>query len=102
MRFVFQALFLVVVLVVLGTEVVETRVHAADGQVRAPVQVEINRPKTAFDCDTPRGESWYGSTERCLDELCAGQNVYNEYIFEGPRRRKNPCYGRSPTEFQNR
>jgi hypothetical protein len=68
----------------------------------APLQLEINRPQTPFDCDTPRGESWYGSTDRCLEELCAGENVYNEYIFQGSRARKNPCYGRSPTEFKSR
>ena len=87
---------------VLGAEISDSRLHAADGDVQAPVQVEVNRPRTAFECDTPRGESWYGSTDRCLEELCAGQNVYNEYIFEGSRRRENPCYGRSPTEFQKR
>jgi hypothetical protein len=70
--------------------------------VGAPLQLEINRPQSPFDCDTPRGESWYGSTDRCLEELCAGENVYNEYIFQGSRARKNPCYGRSPTEFKSR
>ena len=38
-----------------------------------------------------------------LQELCLGQNVYNEYIFEdGGRRRMNPCYGVSPTRFGER
>jgi hypothetical protein len=66
----------------------------------AQIRIDVNRPQSAFDCDTPRGEQWYGSTERCLDELCGGENVFNEYIFDAKnRRRLNPCYGRSPTEF---
>jgi len=45
-------------------------------------------------------ERWYGSTKRCLQDLCAGGNVYNEYIFDAEnRRRKNPCYGLSPTDY---
>lgn len=69
--------------------------------VRAPAgQVDVNRPRTPFDCDLPIGEAWYGSQERCLAELCAGENVYNQYIFDASeRRRKNPCYGQNPTEF---
>ncbi len=67
--------------------------------VHAGGQVDVNRPHSPFDCTTPIGVSWYGSTKRCLAELCAGHNVYNEYIFEGERRRKNPCYGQSPTDY---
>ena len=64
-------------------------------------QVDVNRPHGPFDCDTPIGEQWYGSTARCLDELCAGFNVTNEWLFAGDdkRRRRNPCYGRNPTSF---
>ena len=66
----------------------------------AQLQVDVNRPKSQFECDTPVGEKWYGSTERCLEELCGGQNVYNEWIFDAnKRRRRNPCYGRNPTSF---
>ena len=62
--------------------------------------IDVNRPRTPFDCELPIGEQWYGSRARCLAFLCAGQNVYNEYIFDAAnRRRKNPCYGQSPTEF---
>ncbi len=63
--------------------------------------VDVNRPHSPFQCDTPIGESWYGSTARCLDELCAGFNVTNEWLFVGDdkRRRRNPCYGRNPTSF---
>lgn len=64
------------------------------------LQVDVNRPRSQFECDTPVGEKWYGSTERCLDELCGGKNVYNEWIFDSDkRRRRNPCYGRNPTSF---
>jgi hypothetical protein len=67
---------------------------------QAQVQIDINRPHSPFQCDTPIGEKWYGSTERCLDELCGGKNVYNEWIFDDDkRRRRNPCYGRNPTDF---
>ena len=66
----------------------------------AQVQVDVNRPRSQFECDTPIGEKWYGSTDRCLEELCGGQNVYNEWLFdEHKRRRRNPCYGRNPTSF---
>jgi hypothetical protein len=78
------------------------RSQETERPMSAPLQLELNRPQTAFDCDTPRGKSWYGSTDRCLEEMCAGENVYNEYIFQGSRARKNPCYGRSPTEFKSR
>lgn len=62
--------------------------------------IDVNRPRSPFDCELPIGEQWYGSRERCLGYLCAGQNVYNEYIFDAVnRRRKNPCYGQNPTEF---
>ena len=73
-------------------------VTAAHAQVR----VEIDRPRSPFECALPLAVRWYGSEERCLEYLCAGQNVYNEYVFdEHNRRRKNPCYGRSPTEFHD-
>jgi hypothetical protein len=66
----------------------------------AQLQVDVNRPRSEFECDTPVGEKWYGSTERCLAELCGGKNVTNEWIFDAQnRRRRNPCYGQSPTEF---
>ena len=67
----------------------------------AQVQIDINRPHSQFECDTPIGEKWYGSKERCLEELCGGKNVYNEWIFDSDkRRRRNPCYGRNPTDFK--
>lgn len=66
---------------------------------RPPAVVDVNRPRSPIECDQPIGINWYGSTRRCLAELCAGRNVYNEYIFEGERRRRNPCYGQSPTNY---
>lgn len=66
----------------------------------AQVQVDVNRPRSPFECDTPIGEHWYGSIDRCLEELCGGRNVTNEWLFdEHKRRRRNPCYGRNPTSF---
>jgi hypothetical protein len=68
--------------------------------VSAQLEVDVNRPRSEFECDTPIGEKWYGSTARCLAELCAGKNVTNEWVFDAQnRRRRNPCYGQSPTEF---
>ncbi len=73
---------------------------AAAAPSRGQLQIDINRPRSPFECDTPVGESWYGSTQRCLDELCGGRNVTNEWLFdEHKRRRRNPCYGRDPTSF---
>lgn len=62
--------------------------------------IDVNRPRTPFDCELPIGENWYGSRAQCLAYLCAGQNVYNEYLFDADnRRRRNPCYGQNPTQF---
>jgi len=69
--------------------------------VRPQTQViDVNRPRTPFDCELPIGQQWYGSRAGCLAYLCGGQNVYNEYFFDADnRRRRNPCYGQNPTEF---
>jgi len=65
------------------------------------LQVDINRPRTPFDCSLENGIRWYGSKERCLQELCAGGNTTNEWIFDsnGKRRRRNPCYRVDPFNF---
>jgi len=81
--------------------------HAGLAVAQAPsgpsVQIDVNRPRTPFDCHLPIGTQWYGSREVCLQYLCGGRNVYNEYIFDQDnRRRKNPCYGQSPTDFGER
>ena len=65
------------------------------------VRVDSNRPRTAFECDLPGGADWFGSTDRCLQELCAGENVTNEHVRDREGRiRRNPCYGRDPFELQ--
>jgi hypothetical protein len=75
-------------------------VQLAEPRRGPPAVIDVNRPRSPFDCSLPIGISWYGSRERCLQYLCGGRNVYNEYIFdEDNRRRKNPCYGQSPTDF---
>lgn len=66
---------------------------------RGTTVIDLNRPLSEFECDTPIAMNWYGSRPRCLQDLCAGRNVYNEYIFdEAHRRRRNPCYGQNPTQ----
>jgi len=74
----------------------------AAGVEQAPsVEVDVNRPRSIFECDTPVGERWYGSKDRCLKELCAGENVISTHVFDTQGRlRRNPCYGRSPFELQ--
>lgn len=68
--------------------------------VRAQKQIDVNRPRTPFDCDLPIASEWYGSRARCLADLCGRQNVYNEYVFDADnRRRRNPCYGQDPTTY---
>jgi hypothetical protein len=68
---------------------------------RGTKQIEVNRPRSIFQCDTPLGKDWYGSTERCLAELCVGGNYTNRYISDDSERlRRNPCYGRDPYELQ--
>jgi hypothetical protein len=80
-----------------GTNQAAPRVVVVPG---APQTIYVDRPRSPFDCELPIGQQWYGSRERCLAYLCGGENVYNEYIFDADgRRRKNPCYGQSPTEF---
>jgi hypothetical protein len=65
----------------------------------AQIPIEVNKPRSIFDCDTKVAEEWYGSEERCLEDLCTGESVTNRYIQDdrGDRRlRKNPCYGMKP------
>jgi hypothetical protein len=67
----------------------------------AQLAIEVNRPRSIFECDTPVGEQWYGSEDRCLRELCAGRNVTNAQILDDAGHlRRNPCYGRDPFELQ--
>jgi hypothetical protein len=50
------------------------------------------KPASPFDCDTARAGEWFGSTARCLEELCRGGNVTNASVIGGDGRlRSNPC-----------
>jgi len=75
------------------------------GTAAAQVQIDINRPRNEFDCAYPNGIAWYGSQERCLQELCLGKNVTNQWLFDGDgnskRRRRNPCYRVDPRSFND-
>lgn len=65
-------------------------------QARRPrptrVIIETGRPNSPFECDTAKARDWYGSAERCREDLCRGQNESNAYV-DGPdgRLRQNPC-----------
>ena len=81
---------LVLLLAVLSTPAVATKTRPRrtakldTGTAAAPV--------SPFDCDTARAATWFGSTRRCLDELCRGQNVTNAAVVGGDGRlRTNPC-----------
>jgi hypothetical protein len=64
------------------------------------VHADSTRPRSASECDLPGGREWFGSTERCLQELCAGENVTNAHTQDREGRiRRNPCYGRDPYEL---
>jgi len=56
------------------------------------IAAEAIQPGSPFDCDTVRASTWFGSTRRCLEELCRGQNVTNAAIIGSDGRlRTNPC-----------
>jgi len=64
------------------------------------VYADSTRPRSAFECDLPGGREWFGSSERCLRELCAGENVTNAHTQDREGRiRRNPCFGRDPYEL---
>lgn len=69
----------------------------------AQLQVDINRPRSPFECDLENARRWYGSEARCLQELCASDNTTNEWVFDdsGKRRRRNPCYRVDPFNFDD-
>lgn len=63
--------------------------------------VQVNRPRSIFECDQPVGQNWFGSTERCLKELCRGADVISINILDDQNHlRRNPCHGRQPAELQ--
>ena len=56
------------------------------------IAADAIQPGSPFDCDTAHGASWFGSTARCLEELCRGRNVTNASVVGGDgRMRANPC-----------
>ena len=56
------------------------------------IAAETLRPESPFDCDTAQAAAWFGSTSRCLAELCRGRNVTNAAVVGGDGRlRSNPC-----------
>ena len=74
--------------------------RAQDPRLRPNGVLDVNRPRSAFECDTPIGQDWFGSTERCLAELCAGENVTNAHVVDvRGNLRRNPCAGRDPFEL---
>ena len=67
----------------------------------APTQITVSWPGSIFECGAPLGRAGYGSTDRCLEELCAIENVISTHILDAAGRlRRNPCYGRNPFEAQ--
>ncbi len=58
----------------------------------ARIDAEAIQPGSPFDCDTARASAWFGSTARCLAELCRGGNVTNAAVVGADGRlRQNPC-----------
>ncbi len=56
------------------------------------IAAETLQPGSPFDCDTAHAAAWFGSTARCLAELCRGRNVTNAAVVGGDGRlRTNPC-----------
>ncbi len=85
----------------IGGAALAVALAAAGGAAAQAVPLEVNRPRSIFECDTPVGERWYGSADRCLRELCVGRNVTNAQIVDDSGHlRRNPCYGRDPFELQ--
>jgi hypothetical protein len=63
-------------------------------EARRPARIALDAlaPGSPFDCDTTRASTYFGSTARCLAELCRGRNVTNTAIVGGDGRlRENPC-----------
>jgi hypothetical protein len=58
----------------------------------ARISLDGVQPGSPFDCDTAQASRWFGSTTRCLAELCRGRNVTNAAVIGGDGRlRANPC-----------
>ena len=81
------ALLLVLVAMSVPAEAKKTQPRRA-----ARISVESLQPGSPFDCDTAQASTWFGSTARCLAELCRGRNVTNAVVLGGDGRlRENPC-----------
>jgi hypothetical protein len=64
----------------------------AEPRKAARISLDGVQPGSPFDCDTARASAWFGSTARCLAELCRGRNVTNAVVVGGDGRlRENPC-----------
>ncbi len=59
---------------------------------QSKITLDTGRPTSPFDCDTAKAKAWYGSEQRCHEDLCRGRNESNAYV-SGPdgRLRANPC-----------
>ena len=89
-----------IVVLLLGAVLAAAGATGDEAAAQPGVLIEVNRPHSIFECDTPIGVDWYGSSDRCLMELCAGRNVTNSHILdERGRLRRNPCQGRDPFEL---
>ncbi|MEO6029154.1 MAG: hypothetical protein ABIR79_20020 [Candidatus Binatia bacterium] len=69
-------------------------VDAKKTQPRRASRIALDgvQPGSPFDCDTAQASAWFGSTTRCLAELCRGRNVTNAAVVGGDGRlRVNPC-----------
>lgn len=85
----------IVVLLLLSSPSVEARKSEPRRRPSSRIAAETLQPGSPFDCDTPRGSAWFGSTTRCLAELCRGRNVTNGAVVGGDGRlRANPCVRR--------
>ena len=83
---------LVAVLLVIALSPNPAQAKAARRAPRAKILVETGRPSSPFECDTAKAREWYGSEERCRNDLCRGGNETSAYV-DGPdgRLRRNPC-----------
>ncbi len=84
----FSAAFLALILLI------SAPADAKKTQPRRASRIALDgvQPGNPFDCDTAQASAWFGSTTRCLAELCRGRNVTNAAVVGGDGRlRVNPC-----------
>ncbi len=81
-----------VLLLLMSTPAAANKTHPRRA---ARISVESLQPGSPFDCDTAQASAWFGSSARCLAELCRGRNVTNTVVLGGDGRlRENPCVRR--------